>query len=278
MVEDQTVATIERNLRMPSPFPGIDPCLEAQGYWGDFHPRFVTYLCDALNDILPNAYVAQLGEQVRLVDLTRRESERIIPDVAILGEKRKPGSAATRPKQAGGTLTLEPVTIPLPRVRMEIREVWIELLNLSKQAPVSMIEVLSPTNKMGEGFAEYQQKRRKLNRQKVHIVEFDFLLGGNRLPMDQELPAGDYYAMVARNERRLDCDAYAWTIRDRLPAIPIPLLPPDPDVLLDLGKVFATAYARGRYDRLIDYSKPLTLLRRPADRAWAEGNARRGRR
>ena len=115
-------------------------------------------------------------------------------------------------------------------------------------------------------------------RQKVHLIEFDFLLGGSRLPMDQELPPGDYYAMVARAERRPDCDVYAWTIRDRLPAIPIPLLAPDPDVALDLGGVFATAYERGRYGRLIDYSKPLTLVRKREDRAWAEGIARRGRR
>ena len=86
---------------MPSPFPGIDPYLEAQGYWGDFHPRFVTYLCDALNDILPKSYVAQLGEQVRLVDLTIRESKRIIPDVAILGEKRRT-RLTCRASEAGG--------------------------------------------------------------------------------------------------------------------------------------------------------------------------------
>jgi hypothetical protein len=38
---------------MSSPFPGIDPYLEAQGFWEGFHQRYVTYLCDALNDRLP---------------------------------------------------------------------------------------------------------------------------------------------------------------------------------------------------------------------------------
>ena len=263
---------------MPSLFPGIDPYLEAQGYWGDLHPRFVTYLCDALNDILPKPYVAQLGEQLRLMDVTRREAKRIIPDVAILGSERKPASRAARSKQAGGILTLEPVTIPLPRVTMEVRDVWIEILRLPKKAPVSVIEVLSPTNKVGVGYSEYLQKRRQMIRQKVHLIELDFLLGGSRLPMDRALPPGDYYAMVARARRRPDCDVYAWTIRDRLPAIPIPLLAPDPDIALDLGRVFATAYERGRYGRLIDYSMPLTLVRKPAERAWAEGIARRAHR
>ena len=38
---------------MPSPFPGIDPYIESQHLWEGFHARFVTYLCDALNDVLP---------------------------------------------------------------------------------------------------------------------------------------------------------------------------------------------------------------------------------
>jgi hypothetical protein len=83
---------------------------------------------------------------------------------------------------------------------------------------------------------------------------------------------------VARAERRPDCDVYAWTIRDPLPRIPIPLLAPDPDVVLDLGSVFATEYERGRYARLIDYSAPLALVKKAEDRAWAEGIARRARR
>jgi hypothetical protein len=45
-------------------------------------------------------------------------------------------------------------------------------------------------------------------------------------------------------------------------------------VVLDLGAVFATSYERGRYARLIDYTAPLTLLRKPEDRAWAEEIAR----
>ncbi len=77
-------------------------------------------------------------------------------------------------------------------------------------------------------------------------------------------------------ERRPDCEVYAWTVRDRLPAIPIPLAAPDEDVVVDLGAVFTTAYTRGRYARLIDYSTPPAALRKPNDRAWAEKIARRG--
>ena len=75
---------------------------------------------------------------------------------------------------------------------------------------------------------------------------------------------------LSRAERRPDCEVYAWTIKDPLPRIPIPLLPPDDDILLDLARVFATAYRRGRYARSIDYAAPLALVKNPDDRAWSE--------
>ena len=105
-----------------------------------------------------------------------------------------------------------------------------------------------------------------------------FLLGGRRLSMGEPLPGGDYYALVSRAERRPDCEVYAWTVRDRLPTIPIPLSAPDEDVKVDLGAVFTTAYTRGRYARLVDYSAPPSALRKSQERAWAEKIARRGRR
>jgi hypothetical protein len=157
----------------------------------------------------------------------------------------------------------------------EVRDIWIEIRRPPKRAPIAVIEVLSPTNKSSDGFVEYKLKRGSAIRQRVHLVEFDFLLGGRRLPMSRPLPAGDYYALVSRAERRPDCEVYAWTVRGRLPAIPIPLSRPDPDALVDLDAVFTTAYNRGRYSRLIDYTTTPVVLRKQDDRAWAEKIARR---
>ena len=86
--------------------------------------------------------------------------------------------------------------------------------------------------------------------------------------MARPLPVGDHFALVTRAERLPDCDVYAWSIRSPLPAIPIPLRAPDLDVTLDLAAVFAAAYARGRYARLIDYKSTLSLPIRPDDRSW----------
>lgn len=263
---------------MPSPFPGIDPYLESQHYWEDFHPSFLTYCRDALNDILPDGYVAQLGERLRLVELTQKGAKLVRPDVAVVKESGRPPRKHAGHSKSGCTVTLEPVTIPLPTIEMEVTDVWIEVRRRSGRTPITVIELLSPTNKSGDGFVEYKLKRRSLIRQKIHLVELDLLLSGRRLPMSLPLPGGNFYAFVSRAQRRPNSEVYSWTIRDRLPVIPIPLAAATPDVLLDLAGVFATTYERGRYLRLIDYATPLPVLRTPDDRAWAEKISRSGRR
>src|SRR5262245_14182377 len=66
------------------------------------------------------------------------------------------------------------------------------------------------------------------------------------------LPAGDYYALVSRSDRRPDCDVYHWAMPLPLPTIPVPLRPPDPDVGLNLQAVFDVVYDKGQYRREID--------------------------
>jgi hypothetical protein len=49
----------------------MDPYLEDQGRWPDFHASTITYCRDALSDSLPHDFVAQMGEEVRVVDEVR---------------------------------------------------------------------------------------------------------------------------------------------------------------------------------------------------------------
>jgi hypothetical protein len=52
---------------MNSPFPGVDPYLEAQGFWPEFHSKFVNAWQEALLAALPPSYDARLDERVYLV-------------------------------------------------------------------------------------------------------------------------------------------------------------------------------------------------------------------
>jgi hypothetical protein len=158
----------------------------------------------------------------------------------------------------------------------ETHERHIEILHRPERALVAVLELLSPANKEEPGRSDYLAKRNALLRHSIHLVEVDLLIGGRRLPPEDALPPGDYYALVSRGDRRPDCDVYAWPLRNTLPAIPIPLLPPDPDVWLDLASVFATTYERGRYARSLDYAAPPPVSLDDETRRWVMERARGG--
>ncbi len=262
---------------MPSPFPGIDPYIESQGYWPDLHASLTTYCRDALNDALPDTYVAHLDEQLRLVERRETRPRTIYPDVTIMegGARQR---TSTHSETAAGVLTLEPVIIDLPVEELEeVRDLWIEIRRRPDRELVTAIEILSPTNKVGEGYWLYHSKRRSFIRQNAHLVELDLLVRGQLLPIGQDLLPDDFFAFVSRADRRLKCDVYAWSIRDRLPNIPIPLRSPDPDVILELPALFALAYERGRYGRELDYAAPLDLPLAVADRDWVKEHLRSSR-
>ncbi len=256
---------------MASPFPGFDPFLEAQGYWKEFHTNFLSSMQYALAERIPDAYEARIEERLSLVyedDVPYRDVQ---PDVLVLRSSHpsQPGSASS------ATATLEPVLVALPRHRVEeVVEKRIAIRRFPNRELVTAIELLSPSNKQLPGSVLYDEKRLELIHQEVHLVELDLLIGGQRLPMKGELPKGHYYAFVSRAERRFLSHTYAWTIRDPLPTIPIPLKAPDPDIPLDLAPIFATVYERARLGRSIDYAAPLRLPLSQEDRAWAEALAR----
>jgi Protein of unknown function (DUF4058) len=256
---------------MPSPFPGMDPYLETPALWSDFHARFITYWSDALIDCLPSNYEARIDEKVNLVEVFPSRRKLIEPDVAVTqrGSSRSPSPAPA------GLATLEPVTLSL-LIEEETHERHIEILHRPDRTLVAVLELLSPANKEEPGRTLYLAKRNALVHHPVHLVELDLLLKGQRLPFEQDLPPGDYYAVVSRADQRPRCNVYAWTVRQSLPPIPIPLLPPDPDVWFDLGAVFTTTYERGRYRGSVDYAAPPPMALDTARLAWVTERARGG--
>ena len=255
---------------MPSHFPGMDPYLEDSSVWMDFHERFITYCSDALNDRLPDAYETRIEERVNLVSCEDEAARSYLADVAILesGEIQSGSPAGYGEPGAGSVLAVEPVTIPLIFYEEE-HESKIHILDRRNRRLVTVIELLSPTNKRREGFLQYEIKRNALLSTRVHLVEIDLLVAGERLPLKAALPSGNYFAYVARGDRRPDCQVYAWSVRQALSTILIPLSAPDPDLPLDLGELFTTTYDRGRYKRSLAYSIPPAAPLAPEDLLWA---------
>jgi hypothetical protein len=91
------------------------------------------------------------------------------------------------------------------------------------------------------------------------------------LPTVERLPKGDFYGFVCRRERRWQAEVYAWTLRDPLPSIPVPLAAGDADAVLDLEAVFTTTYDRAGYDYSLDYRRSISPALTGANATWAGG-------
>ena len=253
---------------MRSPFPGMDPYLEDPAFWQDFHQRFITYWCDAITDALPDNYEVRIEERVILVELPPETIKVMHPDLSI--SQGYPLSSELR--ESSSVATLEPVSIPLEYLDDEV-ESYLQILHRPDRTLVSVLELLSPPNKIDPGRTDYLAKCQAILRQQVHLVELDLLRAGHRLPLKGLLPARDYYALVSRWERRPLCDVYAWSLRSPLPSIRIPLKQPDPDLVLNIATVFDEAYSRGRYHRSLAYALPPRVPVDAADRLWVEDKA-----
>lgn len=253
---------------MPSPFPGMDPYIEARNRWPDFHHNFITHCQGALNARLPEDYIATINERVQTIELSDQKRRIALPDVSVAHEKTFPYQQSSG---GSGLATLAPHAIPQSVEWLDQpTEGYIEIFHLPDYQLVTGVEVLSPTNKINPGRATYMAKRRDLFKHGVHLVEIDLLLEGERLPMLVPLPKGDYYAFVTQCPGHNVCNVYAWSVRSPLPTINVPLKSPDADVALDLAAVFRTTYELGRYQRLLRHQQPVSLTLSKPDLEWVQ--------
>jgi hypothetical protein len=227
---------------------------------------------ETLSEKLPENYHARINELVMMIQPDLPQGKAAGPDVLVT---RDPGRTGDGGVALAGATDIVPTTLRNIENFDPYTEAFIEVIRLRDHQVVTVIELFSPANKVGDGRGVYMEKRQQLLHQPVNIVEFDLIRAGRRLELNRPLPTGHYYAFVSRADRRPTCDVYAWTVRQPLPHIPIPLQAPDGDVLLDLEQAFRSAYKRGRYDRMIKYTgSPSPPQFYPADAEWVAQTAR----
>ncbi|MEW5988279.1 MAG: DUF4058 family protein [Chloroflexota bacterium] len=273
----------ETAVRHTSPFPGMDPYLEAPDIWLDFHERLASVISETLNEQLPEPYYSRLQMRPEVgVVLQAGVPQRIIPDVTVVRYPTPPLS----PGVAVASAVAEPPTPVAQGMTVRIhtdllRHPFVEIRDVSRgHQLVTLIEIVSPSNKHpGPDRRAYETKQREVLESDANLVEIDLLRSGRRLLPYPELEEAvyhlgcNYLILLNRFRQRMDTwmdyILHPIDVRESLPCISIPLAGDDPDVPLDLQAVFHLIYQRALYRRIVDYSTPPDPPLADEDAAWA---------
>jgi hypothetical protein len=253
-----------------SPFPGMDPFLEQD--WPDVHSRLVTYICDQLQEQLPQDLCARMESRVLVEGKPHGEPRERYPDVHV--SEARGGSAGA------AVLDLPMAAVEPDLFLVEARgeqaiQRFIEIVDPhTRSRVVTTIELVSPSNKVpGPGQKLYLAKRDECLDADVNVVEIDLTRGGNRLSIMPGLgyvqPPPTYVGCVRRATQPDSVAVYLMPLDRPLRSMRIPLRATDEDVVLHLQPLVEQAYVRGRYGNL-DYTQPLYPPLAKEDAAFVE--------
>jgi len=209
---------------MPSPFPGMDPYLEEESLWPTFQHQLVSSLYQIVLPGLVDRYRARVGQRLYTTE--------------------------------------QPLFTSV--VREEHHEEFIEIRQRTDNRLVTLVDVVSPKNKITEvGKQAYLAKRREAKTAGGNLVEIDLVLQGQpMLDYSREgLPDWDYAVTVTRAAQPERFEIYTATLQKRLPRFRLPLAGDDRDTVVDLHTIFLRCYDQGSFAAKIDYDRdPVTTL------------------
>jgi hypothetical protein len=250
---------------MPTPFPGMDPYLEHPALWPDVHNSLISALSDALApQVRPRYYVA-VEERIHTV-----ETGDLVfggrADVAVgaLAPPPSDPSNAAMGEPDGGVL----IELAMP---VHLRETYLEVRMVGTHEVVTVLEVLSPTNKRrGEGREQYLRKRSTILASMTHLVELDLLRDGEPMPFQRQRQMSDYRILISRAPQRPKAWLIPFGLKQAIPSFTIPLYAGDPEPRVDLNHLLHELYTRRSYDLRLDYRRDAEPPLQGAAGAWAD--------
>lgn len=218
---------------MPSPFPGMDPYLEDEKLWPSFQHQLATCLYQTVLPGLVDRYRARIGRRHYVTE------------------------------QALFTSV----------IREEHHEEYIEIRHRSDNRLVTLLDIVSPSNKAtAVGRQAYLDKRREGRSANASLVEIDLVLQGQpMLDYSREgLPDWDFAVTVTRAAQPDRYEIYTATLQKRLPKFRLPLSPDERDTVIDLHASFTRAYDTGGFGEQIDYQREPSPALSDDDRQWLD--------
>jgi hypothetical protein len=255
---------------MKSPFPGMDPYLEAR--WSDVHASLLFAIKEALQPELPSGLRARTEERVVLEDAGGGEPiSRYRPDVAVVDTGRGHPSAGGA---AAAVAVPEPFTVRFfdePQV-----DRFLQIVDVTNgNRVITAIEVLSPWNKNpGRVNEEYRRKLKDYAASGVNVVEIDLLrsprgrltVTENDMPVDRRAP---WYVAVRPAAAPEERKVYPIALRAPIPPFDVPLRETDVPIALRLQPLIERVYIAGGHDD-IDYSKAPIPPLSSQDETWMD--------
>ncbi len=244
-------------MRYENPFPGMDPYLEQPHIWPGFHNRLITYLADDLSDRVPSEYRLDIEERTEIATVygTASGMAFAIPDAVVSETSGAPprtiadAAVAVAPPESGVA-----VRVAMPE---EVRVTWLYVQRMPDWKVVTVVEVLSPTNKVaGAGRDNYLRKRGEIFNSGVSLVEIDLLRGGEPMPLEAVPPASHYRILVCRGWERPNAILYPFNVPQAIPKFTLPLQPGDDEPEVDLAPIINEIHRRARYAQIARYADP----------------------
>jgi hypothetical protein len=209
----------------------MDPYLEDEAVWPVFHHQLVMCLYQILLPGLVDRYRARVGQRHYVTE------------------------------QALFTSV----------VREEHHEDFIEIRQRTDARLITLLEVVSPANKLtSSGRSAYLDKRKEGRTANANLVEVDLVLQGQpTLEYSRDgLPDWDYAVTVTRSTQPARYEVYSATLQKRLPRFRLPLAADDRDTVLDLHTAFTRCYEQGGFAGKIDYRRDPSTALSDEDKRW----------
>jgi hypothetical protein len=239
----------------------MNPYLEQEDAWHDFHESFMPVARDILNSQVLPRYFVTIDEHVYIHELDSRHFVGRADLAMVKGPTLSDQTPATGLLEA-------PAVVRQPTVDVE-RLSFLEIRDRQNRQLITAVELLSPSNKrLGSDRDQYLAKQTTLLSSTANLVEIDLLRGGPRMPW-LDMPASDYCVVVSRVEERPRAGIWPIRLRERLPEIPVPLRTGEPSAQLDLQEIVNRIYDAAGYEFYIYTSDPEPPLS-PEDADWAK--------